>query len=168
MELQEGKDKFIQAWGTLGSQWGINRTMTQIHALLLVSAEPLSADNIMEQLQISRGNVNMNVRDLMDWGLVHKILKPGERKEFFSAEKDIWKVFKQVVKERRKRELEPVFNILSELQQVQGDPQNVEYKAFIESIEGIRKIASRADSTLDTLLKADENWFMGTLLKMMK
>ena len=168
MELQEGKDKFIQAWGTLGSQWGINRTMTQIHALLLVSAEPLSADNIMEQLQISRGNVNMNVRDLMDWGLVHKILKPGERKEFFSAEKDIWKVFKQVVKERPKRELEPVFNILSELQQVQGDPQNVEYKAFIESIEGIRKIASRADSTLDTLLKADENWFMGTLLKMMK
>lgn len=168
MELQEGKDKFIQAWGTLGSQWGINRTMTQIHALLLVSAEPLSADNIMEQLQISRGNVNMNVRDLMDWGLVHKILKPGERKEFFSAEKDIWKVFKQVVKERRKRELEPVFNILSELQQVQGDPQNVEYKAFTESIEGIRKIASRADSTLDTLLKADENWFMGTLLKMMK
>ncbi len=168
MELQEGKDKFIQAWGTLGSQWGINRTMTQIHALLLVSAEPLSADNIMEQLQISRGNVNMNVRDLMDWGLVHKILKPGERKEFFSAEKDIWKVFKQVVKERRKRELEPVFNILSELQQVQGDPQDAEYKAFIESIEGIRKIASRADSTLDTLVKADENWFMGTLLKMMK
>ncbi len=168
MELQEGKDKFIQAWGTLGSQWGINRTMTQIHALLLVSAEPLSADNIMEQLQISRGNVNMNVRDLMDWGLVHKILKPGERKEFFSAEKDIWKVFKQVVKERRKRELEPVFNILSELQQVHGDPQDAEYKAFIESIEGIRKIASRADSTLDTLVKADENWFMGTLLKMMK
>lgn len=168
MELQEGKDKFIQAWGTLGSQWGINRTMTQIHALLLVSAEPLSTDNIMEQLQISRGNVNMNVRDLMDWGLVHKILKPGERKEFFWAEKDIWKVFKQVVKERRKRELEPVFGILDELKQVQGDAQSAEYKAFTESIDGIRKIASRADSTLDMLLKADENWFMGTLLKLMK
>jgi len=168
MELQEAKDKFIQAWGTLGSQWGINRTMTQIHALLLVSAKPLSADDIMEQLQISRGNVNMNVRDLMDWGLVHKVLKPGERKEFFSAEKDIWKVFRQVVKERRKRELEPIFNILEDVLKVQGDPKDPEYKAFVEPIQDIQKIASRADNTLETLTKADENWFFGTLLKLIK
>jgi DNA-binding transcriptional regulator GbsR (MarR family) len=168
MELQEAKDKFIQAWGTLGSQWGINRTMTQIHALLMVSAEPLSADDIMEQLQISRGNVNMNVRDLIDWGLVYKVLKPGERKEFFSAEKDIWKVFRQVVKERRRRELEPVFGILEEVAKVKGDPQDAEYKAFIEPIKDIQKIATRADSTLETLIKADENWFFGTLMKLMK
>ncbi|MDJ1468894.1 MarR family transcriptional regulator [Cytophagaceae bacterium DM2B3-1] len=168
MELQEAKDKFVQAWGTLGSQWGINRTMTQIHALLLVSAEPLSADDIMEQLQISRGNVNMNVRDLIDWGLVFKVLKPGERKEFFSAEKDIWKVFKQVVKERRRRELEPVFGILEDVSKVEGNPDNPEYKAFIKPIQDIQKIASRADSTLETLTKADENWFFSTLLKLLK
>ena len=168
MELQEAKDKFIQAWGTLGSQWGINRTMTQIHALLLVSAEPLSADDIMEQLQISRGNVNMNVRDLIDWGLVFKVLKPGERKEFFSAEKDMWKVFRQVVKERRRRELEPVFGILDEVAKVQGDPKDPDYKAFVEPIKDIQKIASRADSTLETLIKADESWFFTTLMKMMK
>lgn len=168
MELQEAKDKFVQAWGTLGSQWGINRTMTQIHALLLVSAEPLSADDIMEQLQISRGNVNMNVRDLIDWGLVFKVLKPGERKEFFSAEKDIWKVFKQVVKERRRRELEPVFGILEDVLKIEGNPDNPEYKAFIKPIQDIQKIASRADSTLETLTKADENWFFSTLLKLLK
>ncbi|MCU0352790.1 MAG: MarR family transcriptional regulator [Cytophagales bacterium] len=168
MELQEAKDKFIQAWGTFGSQWGINRTMTQIHALLLVSAAPLSADDIMEQLQISRGNVNMNVRDLIDWGLVYKVLKPGERREFFSAEKDIWKVFRQVVKQRRKRELEPVFGILEEVLKVQGDPKDPEYKAFVEPVRDIQKIASRADSTLETLTKADENWFFTMLVKLFK
>ena len=89
MKLTEGKEKFIQAWGTLGSSWGINRTMAQVHALLLIAPESLCAEDIMEELNISRGNANMNIRALMDWGLVSKELKSGERKEFFSAEKDI-------------------------------------------------------------------------------
>src|ERR1700741_4977652 len=101
MKYNEAKDKFIQTWGTLGSSWGISRTMAQVHALLLISPEPLSTEEIMEDLKISRGNSNMNVRDLIDWGLVYKELKAGERKEFFRAEKDIWKVAKQIIKERR-------------------------------------------------------------------
>ena len=68
MEWQEGKDKFLQAWGTLGTSWGINRTMAQIHALMMISPRALSADEVMEELQISRGNANMNIRALMDWG----------------------------------------------------------------------------------------------------
>ena len=115
MELDEGKEKFIQAWGTLGSKWGINRTMAQVQALLLISAEPLSAEEIMAGLNISRGNTNMNLRALMDWGVVFKELKPGERKEFFVAEKDVWSIAKQVVIERRKRELEPVLKVLKEI-----------------------------------------------------
>ena len=83
MTLKEGKDKFIQSWGTLGSNWGINRTMAQIHALLLVSPEPLCAEDIRQELHISMGNANMNLRALIDWGLVYKKLKSGERKEFF-------------------------------------------------------------------------------------
>ena len=71
MTIQEGRDKFIQSWGALGTSWGINRTMAQIHALLLISPEPLCAEEIMEALQISRGNANMNLRALMDWGLVN-------------------------------------------------------------------------------------------------
>ena len=105
MELQEGKEKFIQAWGTLGSNWGINRTMAQIHALLLISPEALSAEEIRQELNISMGNANMNVRALIDWGLVYKELKPGERKEYFVAEKDMWEVIRKVITERKKKEL---------------------------------------------------------------
>ncbi len=168
MQLGEAKDKFIQAWGTLGSNWGINRTMAQVHALLLVSAEALSAEEIMEALNISRGNTNMNVRTLIDWGLVYKEFRSGERKEFFYAEKDIWHVFKQIAKERRKRELEPVFKVLNEVSRVEGDANSKEMKAFTETIQGIHNFASKADGTLDKLIKADENWFFNAFIKLMK
>ena len=90
MELAEGKLKFIEAWGKLGSEWGINRTMAQVHALLMVSPEALTTEEVMAELSISRGNANMTLRDLIDWGLVEKQHKTGERKEFFYAEKDIF------------------------------------------------------------------------------
>lgn len=106
MNLPEGKDKFLQSWGAFGSSWGVNRTMAQIHALLMIAPEALSADDIMEELKISRGNANMNLRALIDWGLVYKELKAGERKEYFVAEKDMWKVVKNIIIQRKKRELE--------------------------------------------------------------
>ncbi len=168
MELSEAREKFIQAWGTLGSNWGINRTMAQVHALLLVSPEPLSAEDIMEALAISRGNANMNIRTLIDWGLVYKELKSGERREFFSAEKDMWKVFKQIAKERRKRELEPIFKVLHNVSQVKGNPEDPNFQAFSRSIQGIQKFASNADNTLEKIIKADENWFFNTFLKFFK
>ena len=92
MELAEGKQKFIEAWGKLGSEWGINRTMAQVHALLLVTPDALTTEEIMEQLSISRGNANMTLRDLMGWGLVEKQLKAGERKEYFFADKNTWNI----------------------------------------------------------------------------
>lgn len=168
MKLDEAKEKFIQAWGTLGSNWGISRTMAQVHALLLVSPDPLSAEDVMEQLQISRGNANLNLRALIDWGLVQKELRPGERKEFFAAEKDIWKVFRQVVKERRKRELEPMLEVLQTLGKVEGDRRDREVKAFTDSVEGIYKFAGKADKTLEKLIRADENWFLGSVIKLLK
>jgi len=90
MKLADAKNQFIASWGAFGTHWGINRTMAQVHALLLVSADPLSQDDIMEQLSVSRGNANMNIRELIDWGLVDRVIIPGERREYFSAEKDIW------------------------------------------------------------------------------
>jgi DNA-binding transcriptional regulator GbsR (MarR family) len=102
MQLQEAKDKFVQAWGNFGSNWGINRTMAQVHALLLVSPQALSADDIMESLDISRGNANMNIRALIDWGLVYKENKNGERREYFIAEKDMWTVIRQIIIHRKK------------------------------------------------------------------
>jgi DNA-binding transcriptional regulator GbsR (MarR family) len=99
MELAEAKQKFIEAWGKLGSEWGINRTMAQVHALLLMSPEALTTEEVMEQLSISRGNANMTLRDLISWGLVEKQHKPGERKEYFFAEKDAWTIARQVAEE---------------------------------------------------------------------
>jgi len=168
MKIAEAKQQFIASWGAFGSHWGINRTMAQIHALLLVSADPLSADDIMEQLGISRGNVNMNVRELINWGLVDKILLTGERKEYFSAEKDIWKVAKQIVKERKKRELDPMLKILDQFSEVEGDKKDREIKAFTDTINNIKKFGHQADKTLDAVIKADENWFLNTLMKMFK
>src|SRR5688500_11223303 len=108
MKLQEAKSKFIHTWGALGSNWGISKTMAQIHALLMISNEPLCTEDIMETLTVSRGNTNMNVRALIDWGLVYREVKTGDRREFFRAEKDIYKVGKQIVKIRREREVQPV------------------------------------------------------------
>jgi DNA-binding transcriptional regulator GbsR (MarR family) len=142
--------------------------MAQIHALLLVSTEPLSADEIMEGLQISRGNANMNLRDLMNWELVQKVLKPGERKEFFTAEKDIWKVSMRIIRERRRRELDPMLQVLDSLKEIDGDKKDKEVKAFTETIGQIQKFAGQADRALDGLVKADEHWFTGTLLKLFK
>lgn len=166
MELQEGKEKFIQAWGALGSNWGVNRTMAQIHALLLLSPESLSAENIMEELKISRGNANMNIRALIDWRLVYKELKPGERKEYFVAEKDLWEVVKQIIIQRKKKELEPMIKVLDEISSVEGD--DIATEEFVKMVREIKLFSSKADSTLDTLVKADSNWFVGTFLKMIR
>ena len=168
MKLQEAKQQFILNWGVLGTQWGINRTMAQIHALLLVSAEPLSADEIMSELKISRGNTNMNVRELMDWGIVEKILKPGERKEFFSAEKDIWVVAMKIIKERKRREVEPILDAMNQLKDIESDKNDKDAKQFVEMMNSIQKFANQASKGVDGLAKMDEHWFTGTLLKLFK
>ncbi len=168
MKLIEARQQFISSWGAFGTHWGINRTMAQIHALLLVSPDPLTQDEMMEELNISRGNVNMNIRELINWGLVERQLQPGERKEYFTAEKDIWKVVKQIVKERKKRELEPMLQLLDKLEEVEGDKKDRQVKAFLDTVTGIRKLGKQADRTLDTMVKAEESWFVGNLLKMFK
>ncbi|MFC0185916.1 DNA-binding transcriptional regulator GbsR, MarR family [Pseudarcicella hirudinis] len=168
MTLEEAKQHLVQAWGTLGSSWGVSRTMAQVHALLLVSPEPMSTEEIMEALQISRGNVNMNVRDLMDWGIVRKILKTGERKEYFEAEKDIWKVAMQVAKERKKRELEPILRVLEEISTIEADITDPKVKQFAETVDNLKKFAGNADQSLNAIIKAEESWFWGGFLKMFK
>ena len=168
MKLEEAKLQFIQAWGKLGSEWGINRTMAQVHALLLISPEALTTEEIMERLSISRGNANMTLRDLIGWGLVEKQLKPGERKEYFYADKNTWNIAKQVAKERRKRELDPVIKILDELSKVDGDKNDPAYKTFNKSVTDINKLAKNVDRTLETMIRAEESWFFGSILKLLK
>lgn len=166
MTLEEGKEQFIQSWGTLGSSWGVTRTMAQIHALLLVSKEPLSAEDIMEALQVSRGNANMNIRALINWGLAHKKLKSGERKEYFVAEKDMWVVVKNIIEQRKKRELEPMLKVLEDISQVEGKDEEVE--EFRKVVMDIQLFSNKADSALDSLVHSDSNWFVGTFMKLIK
>src|SRR6188474_762541 len=164
MKLPEAKQQFISSWGAFGTHWGINRTMAQIHALLLISPDPLTQDDIMEDLNISRGNTNMNIRELINWGLVERVILPGERKEYFTAEKDIWKV----VKERKKRELEPMMQLLDKLEDVEGDKKDKKVKTFVDTMSSIKRLGLQADKTLDVMIKAEENWFVNNLMKIFK
>mgnify|MGYP000508779957 CR=1 FL=1 len=168
MKLAEARQQFVQSWGVLGSQWGINRTMAQVHALLLTAPGALCTDDIMEQLKISRGNANMNLRELINWSIVDRVIIAGDRKEYFQAEKDIWKVATRIMYQRKKRELDPMLKVLAALELVEGDKRNPDIKAFTETVGSIRKFAAQADKSMDTLIKAEENWFVNQFMKLMK
>ena len=168
MKLPEAKEKFIQSWGSLGSNWGINRTMAQIHALFLISDHLLSAEDVMEILQISRGNTNMNIRTLIDWGLVYKEYQAGERKEFFRGEKDIWKVTQRVIKSRQRQELDPMLDVLTFLANVKiEDEKSESVKNFKSQINSIKSFSELADRSLTKISGSEENWFLRTFMKFM-
>lgn len=167
--LEQAKQEFISAWGGLGSNWGINKTMAQIHALLMVSDAPVSTEEVMEKLGISRGNANINMRALVDWNLISRTAVRGERREFFVAEKDIWRVATRIADERRKRELEPILKTLEQISSMEiknEDPKGV--KNFRNFINDLRDFAQKVDKLFNTLKKSDNNWFTGTLLKLFK
>lgn len=114
LQLAAARREFVDLWGQMANHWGISRTMSQIHALLMVSHEPMSAEQIMEELQISRGNASMNLRDLINWGIVRRTSSPGDRRDFFTTEADVWTMFQIILRERKKRELDPLVSRLDE------------------------------------------------------
>ena len=113
--LREAQDRFIASWGRMGSAWGISRTMAEVHALLYVTGEPMNTDEIMERLAISRGNVSMSVRALLDWGVIQKTHIRGDRKDYFQAEQDVWAMLRAIARERIKREVDPLLQSLDEI-----------------------------------------------------
>ena len=136
-EYQQALDQFVLYWGEMASAWGINKTMAQIHALLFASQTPLDTDGIMEQLKISRGNANMNLRNLKQWDLIHKVHYKGDRKDYYTAEKDIWETAARIIKERQRLEVTPIKENLNECLQILGDKKDVpgEEKEFKERME---------------------------------
>jgi len=157
VKFKEAEEKFIQGWGQLGASWGINRTMSQINALLLIATDPMTTDEIMTKLNISRGNANMNLRELISWGVVRKSFKPGDRKEYFYSVKDMWEMARLVSKERKRRELEPLLTMLGEVKNVEGDSPEV--KEFQRITRDVEKVAKKADSVLELIGKLDGNRF---------
>ncbi|WP_431123200.1 GbsR/MarR family transcriptional regulator [Flagellimonas flava] len=167
MEYQEAKQKFISTWGSLGTLWGINKAMAQIQALLFISTEPLSTEQIMEELQISRGNTSMNVRQLIDWGIVSKELIAGERREFYTTEKDVQELARIIAKERSRREIQPVIKTLAELSSIKDDGTPAT-KELIKQTKSLHDLAQTADSILDKTLNHKQNWLSKSLFKLIK
>src|SRR5690606_30630836 len=114
-QIREAQDRFIAAWGQMGSAWGISRTQAEVHALLYIAGEPLSAEEIMERLEISRGNASMSVRALLEWGIVSRTHRRGDRREYYLAEADVWTMFRAILRERLKREVDPLLAQLYEI-----------------------------------------------------
>jgi DNA-binding transcriptional regulator GbsR (MarR family) len=114
LRYEQASEQFVLLWGEMASAWGINKTMAQIHALLYAESEPLDTDTIMDKLHISRGNANMNLRNLVQWQLVNKVHFTGKRKDFYTAEKDVWNIVAVLIDERQQREIAPIHQNLKD------------------------------------------------------
>ena len=115
-QLRTSQDLFSRRCGEMGATWGINRTMAEIHALLYITAQPLCTDDVMERLNISRGNASMSLRALCDWGIIRRLHKRGERREYFESLHDVWEIFSIIATERKRREMDPVLETIKQCQ----------------------------------------------------
>ena len=166
--LSEAQDDFITQWGVIGNAWGINRTMAQIHALLMVSTEPLSTDDIMAELQISRGNAHSNLRELVSWGVIKSVIKKGERKEFFESEKDIWKMFCTITRERKRREIDPALEVLEDCKERTVAMKTEEARVFHQQICFLADFVQVAASAMDRIANAESSKAVVWALKQLK
>lgn len=137
--VNEVVNRFVLHWGEMARNWGISKTVGQIHALLYVSGHKWTADEIMEELSISRGNVSMSLKELVHWGLVYRVHRRGERKEYFLAELDVWEIFNRIIAERKRREIDPTMATLAEcsgmLEAAEDEPGAKEVLGRIEKLE---------------------------------
>ena len=165
MDIATSRKKFIEAWGLLGSQWGVNKSVAQVHALLLLAPEPVTTDEIMEELVISRGNANMSVRQLLDWGIVYKKSVAGERKEYYIAEKDVWKWSHKIGAVRKQRELDPVLELLGELREVRNTEKSDEGREFVKQIATLDEFTSQIGKLADRIFNSQRGEMLLKLLK---
>jgi len=147
--LEQAREEFIAQWGAMGTQWGINRTMAQIHALLMTAAEPMSTDEVMEALEISRGNAHANLKELVAWGLLRAVMKKGERREYFEAEKDVWRIFTVVARERKRREIDPALEVVRKCAEESRGIATPEGRAFHEQMRQLEEFVEFASRMAD-------------------
>ncbi len=166
MDLESSKQKFIETWGLLGSEWGINRSVAQVQALLLISTEPISTDDIMAALTISRGNANMSLRQLLDYGIIYKKLVAGDRKEYFVAERDVWKWAVKIAQMRKQREIDPVMKVLGELKMETKKVTSAEGKEFYKTVNDIEAFTGQLCTLSDKVLNSHRGELLLKILKM--
>src|SRR5688500_19729473 len=138
-QLRHAQDLFITRWGEMGATWGINRTMAEIHALLYITAQPLCTDDVMERLHISRGNASMSLRSLCDWGIIRRLHKRGERREFFESLSDVWEIFSIIATERKRRDMDPVLETIKQCQRMLDESSLGKTAAKRETVAATRQ-----------------------------
>ena len=147
--LGEAQDEFIAQWGALGTQWGINKTMAQIHALLMISPDALCTDEVMAKLQVSRGNAHTNLKELVNWGLIRMVVLKGDRRDFYEAEKDVWQMFTTIARERKRREIEPALALLNRCAEETKDLKGADAKTFHNQVKQLEEFVSFASKMSD-------------------
>jgi DNA-binding transcriptional regulator GbsR (MarR family) len=129
------EEKFILHWGEMGTKWGINRTVAQVHALLYLAAKPLPADEISTTLSVARSNVSTSLRELQGWGIVRVVHVLGDRRDHFETLKDVWEIFRIVAEERKKREIDPTLRVLAEcVQEAKSGQGDAHIKERLEAM----------------------------------
>ncbi|MEM9158651.1 MAG: transcriptional regulator [Verrucomicrobiota bacterium] len=166
-ELRAIQDNFIGQWGALGSQWGINRTMAMIHSYLLISTEPRTTDQVMEELEISRGNANTNLRELVGWGLIRNVVIKGQRKDFYEAEKDVWKIFCTVARERKRRETEPASQVLADCIDRSKHLTSPEAKHLNKQLSELNDFVQLANKLMEKIASKEDSAIAQKLLKLL-
>jgi DNA-binding transcriptional regulator GbsR (MarR family) len=127
-KLSAVQQKFILHWGEMGTRWGINRTVAQIHALIYMSPQPLPAEEIADTLAVARSNVSNSLKELQGWGIIKRIHVLGDSRDHFESMKDVWEMFRVVLDERKKREIDPTLRMLKEcLAEAEKDKTTDEY-----------------------------------------
>jgi len=164
--LTVARDEFISEWGAMGGAWGINRTMAQIHALLMTSERALTTDEVMADLKISRGNAHQNLRELVGWGLVRSVIRKGERKEYFESEKDVWRMFCTIMRERKRREIEPALRALRDCERQTTGLRGEKAAVFNRQIHALSEFLAQMDAIMDRMAKSEQSTIMPLLLKM--
>ncbi|MCL6646835.1 MAG: MarR family transcriptional regulator [Chloroflexi bacterium] len=153
LTVRQAEDRFILHCGEMAQAWGINKTMGQVHALLFVTGREWSAEEIMARLHISRGNVSVTLRNLIDWGLVRRIHKPGERREYFASIADVNRLFRVILAERKRREFDPTLHEVETLYQAVSD--GAEGEAFRERLADLRHLLRALDLAFTSFLEGD-------------
>lgn len=158
--IAAARNLFIRRWGEMAARWGVSRTMAEIHALLYVSPDPLCTDDIMGQLAVSRGSASINLRELANWGLICRVHRRGDRKEYFEAEKDVWQIFEIITRERRRREVQPIVETLEKcLAMVEeakagcSGPARKEAEAFHKRFSDLLAFSATMNAMFNLLLK---------------
>jgi DNA-binding transcriptional regulator GbsR (MarR family) len=162
-KLSPVQQKFILHWGEMGTRWGINRTVAQIHALLFISPEALTAEEIMDTLAVARSNVSNSLRELQSWGIVKLVHVMGDKRDHFESMKDVWEMFRVVLDERKKREIDPTMRLLREC--IAEAEQGKETDKYTEG--QLRKLAEFFETTTSWYTQV-RNWPTTALVKFVK